>query len=54
MVHSKPIFGDCLVIFLPKLCVFFAFKVPISDIRDTGEVFPFAWGGGAADTNDAF
>ena len=25
----------------PKLCVIFAVKVPISDIRDTGEVFPF-------------
>ena len=36
--------------FLPKLCVIFAFKVPISDIlvRDTGEVFSFLTGGGGS------
>ena len=63
-MRSSPIFADCLLIFSPKIvCNFY---LQSSDIRDTGEVFPSAWGGGGGlssprfffleitDSNDAF
>ena len=46
MVNFYPIFADYLLIFPPKLCVIFAFKAPISGIRDVGDLFPFTWGEG--------
>ena len=46
MVHSEPIFAEFGSISPKKLCVIFAFKTPISMMREI--FFPFAWGGGSS------
>ena len=45
MVHSKPIFAEFVSISPKKLCVIFAFKAPISMMR---EIFFLRMGGGSS------